>query len=246
MIELLETIGSTNEVALAAAAAGAPHASAWIADTQTAGRGRRVAGGRRREWFSPPRRNVYLSVLLRPQVGAAEVAGVTLAVGAHLCGALVDAAGIDAWLKWPNDVWIEDRKLAGILTEAVTGPSGVEAVVVGIGINVNLGLDEVPEELEDVVTSIRIATGHPADRLTIALRAYRAALAGAAEYFGGGWDAVRDDIERWDGSHGRIVQVERDGEWRRGVARGIGRTGALVVEVDEETIEVTSGEVLFV
>lgn len=246
MIELLETTTSTNEVALAAAAEGAPHGTAWIADTQTAGRGRRVVGGKRREWFSPPERNIYLSVLLRPNIGAADVAGVTLAAGAYVCGALVEATGVDAWLKWPNDIWVESRKLGGILTEAVTSPSGVEAVVIGVGLNVNLGSDEVPEELADIVTSVRIATGAPADRLLIGMRVYRAVLEAAAVYFGGGWQAVRADIDRWDRSHGRDVEVERRDRWVRGVARGIAPNGALRIEIDGETIDVTSGEVRFI
>lgn len=245
MIELLESTDSTNAVALEAAAQGAPHGAAWIADTQTSGRGRRISSGERREWFSPPGRNVYMSVLLRPHASASEIAGVTLAVGAHVCGALADATGLRVWLKWPNDIYIESRKLAGILTEAVTSAAGVEAVVVGVGFNVNLGQDEVPEELADVVTSVRMETGVAFDRMALALRLYHAVLAGSAEYFGGGWDAVRDDIERWDGSAGKIVEIELDGSRQRGEALGIGARGELRVRVGTTDHDVTSGEVRF-
>lgn len=245
MIELLEATDSTNAVALEAAAHGAPHGAAWLADSQTSGRGRRAAGGVRRVWYSPPRRNIYMSVLLRPQAAPSEVSGVTLAVGAHVCGAIAEATGLAVWLKWPNDIYVESRKLAGILTEAVTSTEGVEAVVVGIGFNVNLGRDEVPEDLADIMTSVRAETGVPADRLSLAFALYHAVLAGSAEYFGGGWDAVRDDIERWDGSAGKAVEVEVDGTRQRGVALGIGPRGALRVRVDVTEHAVTSGEVRF-
>lgn len=245
MITLLEEADSTNQIALNAAADGAPHGSAWIADAQTAGRGRREVGGQRRSWFSPPGANLHMSVLLRPHSRPSEVSGVTLAVGAHVCGALAEATDLGVWLKWPNDIWVADRKLAGILTEAVTGARGVEAVVVGIGLNVNVGAEDVPDELAEILTSVRIEHGIPADRIRLAWAVYHAIMAGAAEYFGGGWEAVRDDITRWDRSHGRPVEIELDGEWHAGEARGIGLHGALIVEVDGESHEVTSGEVRF-
>ncbi len=244
MIHLLESVESTNELALSKP--GAAHGETWIADAQTAGRGRRVVGGERRSWFSPSGSNIYMSVLLRPHAAASEVAGVTLAVGAHVCGALWKASGLDGlWLKWPNDVWVGERKVAGVLSEARTGVAGVEAVVVGIGINVNLLANQIPEDLAEIVTSLRIETEAPLDRLSLAFSVRHAILAGAAEYFGGGWDAVRDDVVRWDRSDGRSVEVEVDGQWRRGIARGIEHDGGLAIEVGGERIVVTSGEVRF-
>lgn len=243
MIHLLESTPSTNQLALDTP--DASHGETWIADEQTAGRGRREVGGERRHWHSPRGQNIYMSVMLRPHAAASAISGVTLAVGAHVCTAIWEQTGIeDIWLKWPNDIWVGSRKLAGILTEARTGASGVEAVVVGIGINVNLGPDDVPPELEEVMTSVRIEQG-PVDRLNLAFAVRRAVLSGAAEYFGGGWNAVRDDVTRWDRSDGRPVELERDGEWRRGTARGIEPDGGLAVEVDGERLVVTSGEVRF-
>lgn len=244
MIHLIEQTESTNKLALEASAA--VHGETWIADYQTAGRGRREVGGDRRAWFSPAGRNIYMSVLLRPSVPPSEVAGVTLAVGAHVCTALFEQSGLEQlWLKWPNDIWSGNRKVAGILTEARTGARGMEAVVVGIGINVNLDTHEIPEELEEIMTSLRIESGAPLDRLNIAFAVRRAVLAGAAEYFGGGWVAVRDDITRWDRSHGRTVDVELNGATVRGTARGIDPSGGLVVDVDGTEHILTAGDVRF-
>lgn len=244
MIHLLESTESTNQLALDKA--GAAHGETWIADEQTAGRGRREVGGSRRSWFSPAGHNVYMSVLLRPHAAASDVAGVTLAVGAHVCTALWEQSGIeDLWLKWPNDIWVGTRKVAGILTEARTGAAGVEAVVAGIGINVNLGTEDLPEDLEEIMTSLRIEAGAPLDRFNLAFAVRHAMLAGAAEYFGGGWNAVRDDVVRWDRSDGRPIEVEIDGAWQRGTARGIEHNGGLAVEIGGERVVVTSGEVRF-
>lgn len=244
MIHLYESTESTNQLALDAT--DGQHGETWIADMQTAGRGRREIGGVRRSWFSPPGHNLYMSVLLRPHGPASEVSGVTLGVGAHVCTALWQASGIDdIWLKWPNDIWVGGRKAAGILAEARTGAAGIEAVVIGIGINVNLGTEDVPHDLEDVMTSLRIESGAPLDRMGIAFAVRHAVLAGAAEYFGGGWDAVRDDVVRWDRSDGHPVELEIDGEWQRGTARGIEHDGGLIVEVGGERLVVTSGEVRF-
>lgn len=244
MIHLLESTTSTNQLALDATLG--VHGETWIADHQTAGRGRREVGGDRRTWFSPAGHNIYMSVLLRPSVPTAEVAGVTLAVGAHVCTAIYEQSGLEAvWLKWPNDIWIDNRKIAGILTEARTHTRGVEAVVVGVGINVNLSTPDIPKDLEDIMTSLRIETGAPLDRINLALAVRRAILAGAAEYFGAGWLAVRDDITRWDRSHGRAVEVELNGQTLQGIARGIDPSGGLVVEVDGAPQVLTAGEVRF-
>lgn len=244
MIHLHESAESTNQLALDKT--GAAHGETWLADHQTAGRGRREVDGSRRDWYSPPGHNVYMSVMLRPHASAAAVSGVTLAVGAHICTALWEQTGLEElWLKWPNDIWVGARKLAGVLTEARTGVAGVEAVVVGIGINVNLGVEDVPEDLEDIMTSVRIESGRPIDRLNIAFAVRHAILAGAAEYFGGGWDAVRDDVVRWDRSDGHPVEVELDGRWQRGTARGIEHDGGLAIEIGGERVVVTSGDVRF-
>ncbi len=245
MIRLLESAGSTNELALNAAAKGAEAGSTWIADRQTAGRGRREVGGDRRQWYSPAGTNLYMSVLLRPPADARDVSGVTLAVGAGACAAIADVTGVTPWLKWPNDLWVGDRKLAGILTEGSTSNGRVEAVVVGIGVNVNMAADDFAPELGDIATSVLAESGEVCDRMTLALAVRTAILEAAESYFGGGWNAVAQDVSRWDGSDGRAVTFEVEGARVRGTARGIGAGGALRVEVDGEVREVNSGEVNF-
>ncbi len=149
--------GSTNDVARALAEAGHPHGVTVVADHQTAGRGRRGA-----EWYSPPRKNLLLSVLLRPSAPAHEWPRLT-----HLA-ALAVCEGIEAVfpalhprVKWPNDVWLSGRKVAGLLLESAFPAQAPPFAVLGLGLNVNLGQRDLPPELRDSSTSLAIETGQP-------------------------------------------------------------------------------------
>jgi len=125
----LASCGSTNDEAARLARAGASHGTIVIAQHQTAGRGREG-----RAWASPPDTGLYLSAIVRPPLPLALVPPMTLAIGIGLCDA-VRECGADAVLKWPNDVLVNSRKLAGVLVEAQSQGSRLEAVIVGIGVN---------------------------------------------------------------------------------------------------------------
>ena len=118
----MERSDSTNDDALAGARAGAAHGACWIADEQVRGRGRREVGGERRAWWSPPGVNLYMSMVLRPDVPAERASQLTLAAAVGAREAIA-AFGVECSVKWPNDLLCEGRKLAGILTEAVVGLS---------------------------------------------------------------------------------------------------------------------------
>jgi BirA family biotin operon repressor/biotin-[acetyl-CoA-carboxylase] ligase len=154
-LELLATCPSTNDRAAELARAGAPEGTLVVADQQTGGRGRLG-----RSWHSPPGSNLYLSLLLRPSRPPPDVPPLTLLAGAALAGAIA-ALGGEPRLKWPNDVLLRSptglRKAAGILTEMASERDRVRHVVVGIGVNVNL--TELPAELADRATSLRLALG---------------------------------------------------------------------------------------
>lgn len=242
-ITVLERSRSTNDDAMSAARKGAAHGACWIADEQLAGRGRREVGGQRRVWWSPAGVNLYMSVLLRPEIAPERASLVTLAaaVAAH---EVLAARGVDCGIKWPNDLLVGGRKLAGILTEATMNQSGgVDAVVVGIGLNVNASAQDAPEELRERITTMRDATGgREFDRLALAL-ALRAAIARradqvAAEGFSGLVGVLREN----DATLGRRVRTSAGA----GVSRGVCVTGALDVELDGgRRVEVSVGEVVF-
>jgi BirA family biotin operon repressor/biotin-[acetyl-CoA-carboxylase] ligase len=145
----LDECDSTNDHAAELAARGAPHGTVVIARAQRAGRGRLG-----RAWYSPPGENLYLSCVLRPRCAPARVPPITLAAGLGVVDAIT-AAGASAVLDWPNDVMVDRRKLAGILTEMNTRGQRVEHVVTGIG--VNLTTERFPPHLADIATSLRLA-----------------------------------------------------------------------------------------
>lgn len=223
----LATCSSTNDEALARARAGAPHGTVVIADEQTAGRGR---AGRR--WHSPPGANLYLSIVLRAARPAGELPSVTLAAGVGVCDAIRAASVTRARIKWPNDVLVGDRKLAGVLTEMVTRGGHPDAVVVGIGVDVDGRRADLPAELAAIATSIQDETGAPygvgafAETLLDVVEPWlQRWLDGGVPAIAGAWEA-RAEL-------GRRVRVVTDGDTREGMTRGLAPDGALRVVLDD-------------
>ncbi len=160
------TIDSTQTRALADAARGLEAGQVYIADEQTAGRGR---GGH--TWHSEPERGLYLTVLVRPQIAGNDVLKLSLATGLAVQSALLAATGFHADLRWPNDIVTlpgpqEARKLGGILVETALTPDGLlKHAAIGVGINLNQV--DFPPELSQTATSVRQQTGEPASRSTV-------------------------------------------------------------------------------
>jgi len=241
MIKLYGTVGSTNDLAMQGAASGGQHGDCWVAEHQTSGRGRREIGGERRDWFSPPGVSLYMSILLRPTLAPAEAAGLTLAAGVGVCEALADVP--DLWLKWPNDIFIGPRKVGGVLTEASTQGQNLEAVVIGLGLNVNVPQDDVPTDLREIMTSLAIESGRDWDRLRLVHRLYESLMKWTDLYISGGIQGIDEGVKRWDKSAGRKVEVIRNQEHRTGFAVGI-EEGALKVRFEDGSEErVFAGEV---
>lgn len=156
-----DTIPSTNTEAKALAAAGAPHGTVILADSQTAGRGRLG-----RSFCSPAGSGIYMSVILRPACPPAALMHLTCAVGVAVCDAVETAVGIRPGIKWINDLVLNGKKLGGILTElSIDSKSGlVDYAVVGIGINCNQRPEDFPAELRPIACSAAMVTGALIDR----------------------------------------------------------------------------------
>jgi BirA family biotin operon repressor/biotin-[acetyl-CoA-carboxylase] ligase len=233
-------VGSTNDLALSLAADGAPEGTVVIADCQHAGRGRRG-----REWFSPPGAGVYLSAVVRPSGPAGAVPLLTLAAGAAAASGVRSASGLPVELKWPNDLVIGRpwRKLGGVLSETAGSAGRIEAVIVGIGIN--LLSAAYPPDIADRATSIETELGRLVERGAV-VAAILAALAVAVERLrAGDYDGICRDWRAFAavGLNGAVVRwTDRDGE-HRGRARDIDRDGALVVDVDGRAARLVAGEV---
>jgi BirA family biotin operon repressor/biotin-[acetyl-CoA-carboxylase] ligase len=234
-IRVVDATGSTNADLLKAAEAGAPEGIVLAAETQTAGRGRMG-----RSWVSPPRTAVIFSVLLRPaDVPASRRGWVPLLTGMAAASALRRVAQIDAALKWPNDVLVRHKKLAGILAEQKGG-----AIVAGIGINVSAA---PPGPAGTSATSLE-AEGAlvPRDRLLVAVlgELERLYLRWARDPDGCG---LRQQYESLCDTIGRAVRVELPGgQVLAGMAADIDAHGRLVVSTGDALTAVSAGDVVHV
>lgn len=160
-----DTIGSTNTHAKELAESGAPHGTVLIAGSQTSGRGRMG-----RSFHSPRDAGIYLSVILRPDCLPGELMHLTCAAGTAMCNAMEQAAGLRPGIKWINDLVIRSKKLGGILTELSICPQkgNVRYAIVGIGINCCQKQQQFPPELQNIATSLFLATGKEISRPKVA------------------------------------------------------------------------------
>jgi BirA family biotin operon repressor/biotin-[acetyl-CoA-carboxylase] ligase len=225
----LEECASTNDLALVHARAGAAHGTVIIADRQSAGRGRLG-----RTWASPPGTNLYLSAIVRAPRPLAELAPLTLALGIGVVDA-VRAEGVAAQLKWPNDVLVGTRKLAGILCEACVEPergSRADSVVVaGIGVNVNVRAADLPDEVAARATSIADQRGAPIDRAAFTLRLLATLELWIDRFLAGGVAAI---APAWEARLATGLTLRAGA--LTGTALGLDRDGALRLRDDHGVI----------
>ena len=233
-----DCVASTNGVAKAAGEAGAPHGFVAVADSQSAGRGRRG-----REWVSPKGVNLYFTILLRPEILPQKASMLTLVMAHAVAAALERETGKEAGIKWPNDIIMEGRKVCGILTELSLERDYIHYLVIGVGINV--GAQEFPEELRDKAVSLEQACGRPADRARLFQYVMEAFEADYESFMRAG-----DLTSLLESYNARLVNrdacvrvLDPKGQWE-GIARGITSTGELAVEREGgEIAYVYAGEV---
>jgi BirA family transcriptional regulator, biotin operon repressor / biotin---[acetyl-CoA-carboxylase] ligase len=239
-IHYFEKLDSTQETAREFAANGAAQGTVVIAEQQSAGRGRM---GRR--WHSPPKVNLYMTVILRPKMPAAEVPRLSLVAGVAMAEALEAAAPGAVALKWPNDLWLKGRKAGGIIAEAVADArQQLSCVLLGIGLNVNLAVREIPEELRSVATSLRAATGRHHDRIALAAALFSRLDTRYMETEAQGFEAVRPVWEQYSALTGKRVTVAEGTSRQAGVVTGIDSDGALLLDTGRGTVaRILTGDV---
>jgi len=235
-----DEIGSTNDMALRLAAEGAGEGRVVVAGAQRSGRGRHG-----RAWASPPGAGVYASVLLRPESRALPL--LTLASGIAVAEGIQAASGLDAAVKWPNDICVTApagglRKLAGILTEAAVSRDEAPHAVVGFGINV--GLAAYPAEVAARATSIELELGRPIDRGLVLAECLAALWRRYQDLQHGRVGPVLDAWrQRAQSTLGRRVEWDGADGVRSGVAVAVDDNGALLVRSASGESRVISGEV---
>ncbi|HRI95246.1 MAG TPA: biotin--[acetyl-CoA-carboxylase] ligase [Nocardioides sp.] len=238
-VEVVEAAASTNALVTDQARQGGPEGLVILAEHQTAGRGRLD-----RSWETPPRSGLTFSVLLRPTMAPAAWPWLPLLAGYSVCSVLREA-GFDATVKWPNDVLIEDRKVAGILVERVETPDG-PAAIVGIGINVGMTAEELPVP---EATSLAVVGEAPdrtellglvLDRLWGEYVAWRAGGQVAADRLATAYAEACSTI-------GSQVRVQLPAaEELTGTATGVDVSGRLLVRHADGTTAVSAGDVVHV
>lgn len=222
------SVDSTNVLAAELARDGAAHGTAVIADAQRRGKGRL---GRR--WVSPPGVNLYLSVILRPAKPAADAPQLSLLAAVGVARTIAGQTSLSPVIKWPNDVLVAGKKVCGVLTEMQTEGPRLRSVVVGIGVNLNAPRAAFPPELRETAASLRLLAGRPLDRaaFTLCLLAHLEKL--SAVWVEEGFSGV---AEEWEGFAapllGRPMTVSASGGTVTGIARGLDRDGALLLETE--------------
>lgn len=232
-------IDSTQRLARERARAGAPEGTVVIAEAQTAGRGRLG-----RQWHSPAGVNLYCTVVLRPDRAPAVVPQLALVAGVAVADAVRGTIGGAPAIKWPNDVLLDGRKVAGVLTEMEGEADRVAFVLVGIGVNVNLAAEEFPAELAGRATSLRAVAGVPVDRAAFTARLLAALEARYGRFLAGGFAAIRPAFEATAFLTGRAVRVRGPEAATHGRVAGVDNDGALLLEGPAGArVRVLAGEV---
>ncbi|KPX13813.1 Bifunctional biotin-- synthetase/biotin operon repressor [Pseudomonas syringae pv. delphinii] len=233
-VRTYDSIDSTNAEASRLIALGAPMPLLVVAEQQTAGRGRRG-----RKWVSPFAENLYYSLVLRIDGGMRQLEGLSLLVGLAVMNVLRDMGVQGAGLKWPNDVLVGRQKIAGILLELIGDPADVCHVIIGIGVNVNM---RASTQVDQLWTSVRLQTGTPADRNTIAARISAQLEALLAVHRQEGFLAFQKEWERGHLWQGAAVKLLSGIETVEGVVLGVDSLGALRLEVNGFEKSFSGGE----
>lgn len=234
------SIDSTNSEARRLAENGAAEGEVVVAEAQSRGRGRLG-----RLWESPPFANLYLSVILRPHLAPVHAPQITLMAAVALAETVGLFLSRPPAIKWPNDILVDGKKLAGILTEAACDSARIEYVILGIGLNLNYGADSMPAQLRHRATSIAQLTGQPLVRETVLRRLIQDLDRCYGELEASGFEGLR---ARWEARfvwRGRRVRIELGDQVLIGRAQGIEPGGALILEDDEgQRRSIVAGDVI--
>ena len=237
-IHYREEVPSTNEVAFRLAQDGAAHGEVVISEVQTKGRGRRG-----RVWVSPPGGNLYFSAILRPELPPQRAPELTFVAAVAVAQTLREAGAKNASIKWPNDLLVDGRKVAGILTELSAEPEQVHFVVVGVGVNLNIPPSALPPEVAQIATSLSAARGGRVPRALFAAALFTRLEEGVDLHQEEGFGPVQKAWRELNGTLGQEVLVKTEQREFAGVAEDVDEHGALLVRTAHGTERVLSGDV---
>ena len=232
-----ETVGSTNTVA-SDLAEKTIEGAVVIADSQQKGRGRLG-----RKWESPPGVNIYMSIILRPKIESKEATLITIMAAVACATALRRVTGLHVTIKWPNDLMVSDKKIGGILSELKTDHGRIISAIVGIGMNVNVGIDAYPADVQEIATSVKNETGMSYSREVVISE-----ILNEIDYWykilnGMGKGILLLEWQKLTSTLGREVKVTVGKETFTGLAESIDSEGMLILRLPSGMLKkINSGD----
>jgi BirA family biotin operon repressor/biotin-[acetyl-CoA-carboxylase] ligase len=241
VICLTET-GSTNSEAFRLAEEGADEGTVLFAESQLQGKGRLG-----RSWHSPAGVNLYCSLILRPPIQPVDAFQLTFLSAVAVARAIESSISICPLIKWPNDILLNGKKIAGLLNEMSAETERVNFVILGIGVNLNMRLEQYPDDLRHPATSLLIESGSEINRLNFARQLLESLDSLYDGYLAGGYPPVREEWVARCGMIGKRVVVNGPAEMIEGIATGIDDSGALLVRKESGAVaRVLAGDVRIV
>ncbi len=233
-------IDSTNDQAKVLAIQNAPEGTLLVAEEQSAGRGRKG-----RSWFSATENGICLSMILRPSMPPGEISQITLMTAVAIAETLFDLTDINVTIKWPNDILVNGKKLAGILTEMSMEMDAIDYIVIGLGLNVNTEKELFNDEIKDLATSLFIESGRYFSRVEIIQRFLERFEKYYIQIQSEGFKSI---IKRWktlSNIIGKYVIVDVGGRKISGLVDDIGDDGVMVLKDTDNVIHrILSGDVI--
>lgn len=231
-IRVFEETNSTNDVVEKLARDGVKEGVVVFAESQKKGRGRLG-----RQWLSPARKGLWFSVLLRPDLRPQAATQLTVVAATALARAIRKQTNLTPEIKWPNDILLRGKKVAGILTELSAEVDRIRYVIMGIGVDVNLTSTELPPELRKIATSLRIESGQSVSRPELAAAVLRELDVDYARVCAGQFEALATEWEEQCTTIGRRVTIRSGDRAQSGVAESLDSEGALLLRTQHGRLE---------
>ncbi|MFM1769096.1 MAG: biotin operon repressor and biotin--acetyl-CoA carboxylase ligase [Verrucomicrobiota bacterium] len=240
-IQVFEETGSTNDIVEKLARDGVREGVVVFAEAQSRGRGRQG-----RKWVSPARKGLWFSVLLRPALSPQAATQLTVAAATALCRAIRGQTELEPQVKWPNDILVGGRKVAGVLTELNAEPDRVKHLTLGIGLDVNLAAADFPPEVRELATSLKLEAGRAISRVELAAALLRELDADYGRIRRGQFTALADEWEAQCVTLGRRVRLRVGTRDVVGRAEALDEDGALLLRTEHGRLERVMGGDVFI
>ena len=230
-IRYYESCDSTQIIAHDEALNGAEDGTVIISEEQTRGKGRMS-----RPWSSTAAKGVWMSIIVRPILAPQQAPQITLVAAVAVTRAIEEVTGLSPDIKWPNDILVNDKKVTGILTELQSDPDRVNAIIIGIGINVNQVEADFPEELKTIATSLNIELGTPINRAKLVAKTLEYLEVYTELYVIHGFSPIKLLWEGYSNTAGKRIRAVMINETIEGTAIGISKDGMLELKLDDGSI----------